>query len=188
MTLAKETDMDILVEQVVKKEKNVKYYLNIFLIILAAIGIPAILVFFGLVTGPQYLIMVAFFALLFCIYGAWFFISSLKVDYEYACLSSVLRVDKVIAKRRRKPVVKLDVKTVTDFFPYSDEEMNKHKIRKVYNAGAKEFSEDNYVAVFRNDARGLCALIFTPNEEFRNAMAPFFSAEMKKKLFFNKKS
>ncbi len=180
--------MDNLVEQVVPKAKDVKYRLNIFLLILAALGIPGIFVLLSVITGVQYLIIVAIFILMFSIYGLWFFITSLNVDYEYSCLSSTLRFDKVIAKRRRKPIVKFDIKSVSDFFPYDDKEMGKRKISKVYRASAKEFSTDNYVAVFRHEARGECAVIFTPNEQLLEAIKPYFSAEMKKKLYFNKKS
>lgn len=180
--------MENLVEQVVPKEKDVKYYLNVCLLVLAAIGIPGIFVLLSFITGVQYLIIVAFFLLLFSAYGLWFFISSLKVDYEYSCLSSTLRFDKVIAKRRRKPIVKFDIKSVSDFFQYDDKEMGKRKISKVYRASAKEFSENNYVAVFRHEARGECAVIFTPNEKLLEAIKPYFSAEMKKKLYFSNKS
>lgn len=177
-----------MVEQVVRKEKDVKYYLNVFLLVFAAIGLPGIFVLISFLTGVQYLIIVAFFILMFSLYGLWFFVSSLKVDYEYSCLGSSMRFDKVIAKRRRKPIVKFDIKSVSDFFPYDDKEMGKRKISKVYRASAKEFSEENYVAVFRHEARGECAVIFTPNDKILEAMKPFFSAEMKKKLFFSKKS
>ncbi len=179
-------DNNVLTEQVVRRERNVKYYLNIFLIALGAIGIPAILVLIGILVNLHYMFMVAIFAFLFCIYGSWFFITSLRVDYEYACLQSTLRFDKIVAKRRRKPIVKFDIKSVTDFFRYSDEEMSKHKIAKVYRASAKEFSEDNYVAVFRHQARGECAVIFTPNEAMLEAIKPYFNADVKKKLFYNK--
>lgn len=176
-----------LVEQVVKKEKDVKYYINIFLIFLAAIGLPAILVALAFIINLHYLVVVAFFALLFCIYGVWFFVTSLKVDYEYSCLGSTMRFDKVIAKRRRKPIVRFDIKSVTDFFQYNDREMAKRKFSKVYRASAKEFSEENYVVVFRHEARGKCAVIFTPNEKILGAMKPYFSAELRKQLFLEKK-
>lgn len=180
--------MENLVEQVVKKEKDFKYYLNICLLVLAALGIPGVFVMLSFITGVRYLIVVAFFLLLFSIYGLWWAITSLKVDYEYACLSSTLRIDKVIAKRRRKSIVKFDIKSVTNFFPYDDKEMGKRKIGKVFRASAKEFSEENYVMIFRHEARGECALIFTPNEKMLEAIKPFFSAEMKKKLYFGKQS
>lgn len=179
--------MNELHEQVVPRTKDVKYGIKIALIIIGAIGIPAFLIALSFITGLMYLIVVAFFAFLFCCYGVWFFITSLNVDYEYAFLSSVLRIDKVIAKRRRRKMLKIDVSKFEDFFPYSDKEMSSRKFKKIYRACGHEFSEDNYVACFHADARGNCALIFTPNEEFINGMKPYFSADLKKKLFLNSK-
>ena len=179
--------MNELHEQVVPRAKTAKYVLKIALIIAGAIGIPAFLVCLSFITGLMYLIIVAFFASLFCIYGLWFFISSMKVEYEYAFLSSTLRVDKIIAKRRRRKILKIDVKSIDDFFRFDDKEMGSRKFKKIYRACEYEFSEDNYVACFHTEARGQCALLFTPNEEFVNAIKPYFSAELRKKLFLSQK-
>ena len=180
-------DNTALTEQVVQKERGAKYGVNIALIILGAITIPAAFIIIALVTKFAYLAYIGLFLFLFTAYGAWYFITSLKVEYEYAFLSSTLRVDRIIAKRKRKPVVKVDVKKFTDFFPYNDKEMDQHRFNKVYHASAKEFSEENYVAAFRDDAKGKCALIFTPNEELLNSMKPYFDNELRKKLFLAKK-
>jgi len=178
--------MDNLIEQVVKKEKGKQYYLKILLILLGAVGLPAILIFLAYVITP-YLIYVSIFVAIFCIYGVWFFISSLKVEYEYAFLSSTLRIDKVIAKRRRKHIVKVDVKSFDDFFRYDDKKMGELKLSKIYRAATYEFDKNNYIALFHSDARGRSALIFTPNEKLLEAMKPYFSADLRKKLFLEKK-
>jgi hypothetical protein len=178
---------DALTEQLVRKKKDVKYYLNVFLIILAAIAIPATLIVFAYLTGPAYLVYLALFAAMFTIYGAWFFITSLRIDYEYAFLSSTLRIDRIIAKRRRKPVVKVDVKKLEDFFPYSDEAMSAIKPRRIFRAADNEFSAENHVAVYHDESKRLCAIIFTPNEEFISAMKPFFNNELKKKMMKEKR-
>ena len=145
----------MLVEQVVKREHNARYHINKVLIIFATIAIPASLVAIAFITKFPYLNVVAFFVLLFCIYGAWFFITSLEVDFEYAFLSSVFRIDKVIAKRRRRKMVKVDVKSIDDIFRYNDKDMARYRYKKVYNAGAKEFSEDNMVFVYREGEKVL---------------------------------
>lgn len=179
-------DNNTLIEQVVPKERNAQYGLKIALIILLALGIPATFIIIALITRIAYLAVIGMFAILFCVYGAWFFITSLKVEYEYSFLSSTLRIDKIIAKRRRKPIVKVDVKQFDDFFRYSDEAMNAHRFNKVYRASSKEFSEDNYVASFRNEAKGKCAILFTPNEKLIEGMKPYFDNDLRKKLFLNK--
>ena len=178
--------MDNLIEQVVPKARSFKYYLNLTLILLGVIAIPGFTILISLLIDLHYLIVVAFFLFLFCIYGAWYFITSLKVDYEYAFLSPTLRVDKIIAKRRRKKILKISVTQIEDLIPYSDKAMSRTKFRRIYRASGKEFSDENYIAVFREGAKRRCALIFTPNEKLLNGMKPFFSNELKKKLYFSK--
>lgn len=179
--------MDNLIEQVVPKARDAGYRVRLVLIILIAIGIPATLVVIAELTQTAYLAIIAMFLLLFCIYGAWYFITSLNVEYEYSFLSSTLRIDRIIAKRKRKPVVKVDVKKFDDLFPYSDSEMNKHKFNKVYHAAAKEFDTANYVACYHDEAKGKCAILFTPNERLLEEMKPYFGNELRKKIYFGKK-
>lgn len=179
-------DNNTLIEQVVPKTRDAQYGIKIALIIIAAIGIPLTFIIIALITKIAYLAIIGMFAILFCAYGAWFFITSLSVEYEYAFLSSTLRIDKVIAKRRRRAILKIDVKMFDDFFRYSDKEMSAHKFNKVYRASGKEFSEDNYVACFRNEAKGKCAILFTPNEQLIEGMKPYFNSDLRKKLFLNK--
>lgn len=179
-------DNNTLIEQVVPKERTAKYGLKIALIITLAIGIPSTFIVIALITRIAYLSIIGMFLFLFAIYGAWFFITSLRVEYEYAFLSSTLRIDKIIAKRRRRAIVKVDVKNFDDFFRYSDAEMSKRRFNKIYRVCAKEFSEDNYVATYHNEAKGKCAIIFTPNEELISGMKPYFSNDLRKQLFLNK--
>ena len=179
--------MDNLIEQVVPKQRTAKYGINIALIILAVLAIPATLIIIAEIAQIAYLAIIAMFLLLFGIYFAWYFITSLKVEYEYAFLSSTLRIDKIVAKRRRRAILKVDVKKFDDFFPYSDSEMSARRLNKVYHASAREFSAENYVATFHHEAKGQCALIFTPNERLIEGMKPYFDSELKKKLFLKNK-
>lgn len=179
-------DNNTLIEQVVPKEKTAKYGIKIAVIILVALAIPATLIVIAEILQIAYVAIIAMFLMLFLAYGAWYLITSLKVEYEYAFLSSTLRIDKVIAKRRRRPVLKVDVKSFTDFFRYDDKEMSAHRFNKVYHVSGREFSEDNYVACFNHEGRGKCAVIFSPDDRLLEAMKPYFSNELRKKLFLNK--
>lgn len=176
-----------LVEQVVPKFRGVRYRLNIFFILLGVIAIPGLCIALAYILGVGYLIIVAMFLLMFSAYGAWFFITRLRVEYEYAFLSSVLRIDKIIARRSRRPIVKVDVKQLDDFFPFTDEAMSMQKFAKVYHAAGREFSEENYVAVFHSEAKGRSAILFTPNEQLIAAMKPYFSNTLRKKLLQEKR-
>lgn len=176
-----------LIEQVVPKHKGMKYRINVALILLGAVAIPGLCIALAFILGIGYFVYIALFVFMFCIYGVWYFVTSLSVEYEYAFLPSVLRLDKVIARRRRKPIVKVDVKQFTDFFPYTDEAMSAQKFAKIYHAGHREFSEENYVAVFHSEAKGHTAIVFTPNEKLIEAMKPYFDSSLRKKLYLEKR-
>ena len=176
--------MDNLVEQVVKRKKNTKYYVNILLIILGAILIPAVFIALALIIKRAYFIYIALFSGLFCIYGAWMFITGLNIEYEYSFLGGTFRVDKIIAKRNRKNVLKIDVKIIDEMFKYSEEEMSKRKFNKIYNVGAEDFSTDNYVATFHNEAKGRCAIVFSPKEKTLQGIRPYLKHEVIRQLFF----
>ncbi len=178
--------MDGLVEQVVKPEKNAKYYIKIILIILIALLIPATFIVVAEIIKLGYLIYIALFSLFFCIYGVWYFITSLRIEFEYALLSSTFKVDKIIAKRKRKKVLKVDVKRFSDMFRYDDKQMSKYRFTKVYNVGKKEFSDDNFVAIYDDEAKGRTAIIFSPKEELLEGMRPYLSREIIKKVFYNR--
>ena len=178
--------MDGLIEQVVKPEKNAKYYIKIVLIILIALLIPAIFIVVAEIIKLGYLIYIALFCLFFCIYGAWYFITSSKIEFEYALLSSTFKVDKIIAKRKRKKLLKVDVKRFSDIFRYDDKQMSKYRFTKVYSVGRKEFSNDNFVAVYDDEAKGRTAIVFSPKEELLEGMRPYLSREIVKKVFYNR--
>lgn len=178
--------MDNLVEQVVKRHKNSKYYINIVLIILAAIMIPVSLIVLALTLKQAYIIYIALFSGLFCIYFAWLFITGLSIEYEYATLGGTFRVDKIIAKRNRKNVLKLDIKLIDDIFKYSDEEMGKRKFHKVYHVGANDYSQDNYVLTFHSEAKGNCAVVFSPKEKTLEGIRPYLKHEVARKLYLSK--
>ncbi|MBE6825100.1 MAG: MFS transporter [Ruminococcaceae bacterium] len=175
--------MDNLVEQVVKREKNAKYYLNIVLIILGAILIPTTFIVIALLSRRAYFIYIALFLALFCIYGLWYFITALNIEYEYGFLAGTFRVDKIIAKRNRKNILKIDAKAIDDIFKYSDEEMSKRTFNKVYQVGASDYSDDNYVFTFVSEARGKCAVVFSPKEKTLAALRPYLKHEVSKKLY-----
>ena len=178
--------MDNLTEQVVKVKKTAKYYINIILIIFFALAIPAGVIVLAELFRLAYLIYIAFFLLVVCGYLTWFFISSLNIEYEYVLLGSNFGIDKIIAKRRRKKMLKLDIKEINEFLKYTDEEMSKRKFSKIYELGSERFSENNYIACFHSEAKGSCALIFSPNEKMLQAMKPYFKQEIALKIYKEK--
>ncbi|MBQ6152813.1 MAG: hypothetical protein IJJ15_03620 [Ruminococcus sp.] len=178
--------MDNLTEQVVKVKKTAKYYINIILIIFFTIAIPAGVIVLAEVFQRAYLIYIAFFTLIGLIFLAWYLITSMNYEFEYALLGSSFGIDKIIAKRRRRKMLKLDIKEINEFIKYSDKEMTKRKFSKIYELAGERFSEKNYIACFHSEAKGNCALIFSPNDKMLQAMKPFFKQEIALKIYKEK--
>lgn len=177
--------MSQLIEQVVKKNKTAKEVIITVVIVLAAVLIPFTIALVGILIAQYYLLYCAFFALCFTIYGAWYFISSLNYEFEYAVLDGTLRVDKVIAKRKRKKVIKLEVREISEFNKVKDLNEVDGKYSKVYNALGDEKCDRIFTAQFHN-VKGDCLLIFSPNDKMLNAMRPYFAREIATKIYLNK--
>lgn len=175
--------MDLLIEQVVKRKKTTSYYAKIVICILIDILIPTTLFILAFAIPQAYLIYIALFALPFLVWGSWYFITSLTIDYEYDLLGSTFGVAKIIAKRKRKNVIKTELKELKDLFKYDDKEMTKYKFSKVYFVGAEDYSEENYVLCCHNEARGNFAIVASLNEEMLNGMKPYLNHEIRKKVF-----
>ena len=72
-------DNNQLYEQVVPKERSPRHGLNVALILLGMIAIPTAIFTIAIVAHIPYLNIVAIFVFLFCIYFAWYFITSLNI-------------------------------------------------------------------------------------------------------------
>lgn len=174
--------MDILCEQIVHKKQESRDVLYKLLIITGVIGIPAICILVGLITNIHYFFVVAFFLLLLCIYGAWYFWTSLKVDYEYSVFSDILTISKIIANRKRKNLVKLEIRTVDLIEKYNSDIHDNCIYEKVYTA-CKERYHDNYAVFFpTKDHKGKCMLIFSPNEKLLSEMKRYLRGDLRNKI------
>lgn len=102
--------MDVFVEYLVKKKRTVRDNLITVSILLCVVLLPLACCALAQLTGIYYLIMVGFFVLIAAIYGAWYLITSQNVEFEYSITNNNITVDKVIAKRKRKRILSMDIK------------------------------------------------------------------------------
>lgn len=127
--------MDIFMEQLVPKKKDLKDKCLIALIIVAAIVLTIVL---GIITmslsfqpqGQQpspVTSMASSFGLLFIAgvwYGAYYLINSLSVEFEYIVTNSEIDIDKIMSKKRRKRLVTIDIKNASLMARTDDENNN----------------------------------------------------------------
>ncbi|MGN0551524.1 MAG: DUF6106 family protein [Acutalibacteraceae bacterium] len=178
--------MDIFTEQIVKKKKTVQDTIVKISIILCLILIPFAFTAIAQLTHTAYFIVVGFFLVLIGIYVAWYLITSLKQEFEYSVTNDNLTVDKIIAKRKRKKMLSMDIKKIDELSKLNSEDFDKRKYDKVIFAAESADDENVYACSFTTEKYGKCLLAFSPNEKVLNAMKPHLKKDIVLKLFYNR--
>jgi hypothetical protein len=157
--------MDIFIEHLVKKQKTIKDTL-LKIAIIGAGFLLAITVLSRLGSVGPILAAVVF-------YGAYHFITSTNIEYEYSITNGELDIDKIIAQRKRKRILSINCKEFDILAPVNDEsykrEFENVNIQKTINAESTIKSNSAYFAVFmHNGVR--TRLIFEPTDKMLNAI------------------
>lgn len=100
------------------------------------------------------------------IYGAWFLISSMKLEYEYILTNYELDVDKIIAQRRRKRMITVNLRNIDLMAPKTDrykQEYESANIKTFIHAQTGEPGTEYFVR-FSTQKTGQTVLFFNPNE------------------------
>ena len=179
---------DIFIEQLVKKKRTFKDRVVFIAVIILVILIPATIGALALkhiITG--YFFWIAFFLFCFGVWFIWFTRSNQNVEFEYQVVGDTLVVSKVIAKRKRKEIMKLDIRTIDMLEKGDTPEIKKLSFVKVYDAAEHSFDDKNTTyAVYQHAAMGRCALLFNPNEKVLNGMKPYLKKDIVLKIFYNR--
>ena len=124
--------MDGFCEQVVKRKRKAKDNILAVVYIVMALLIPAVCISLAYVI-TAYFIYIGFFLLLALVPLALLLINYQKVEYEYSVVDNTLSVDKIIAKRRRKKIVRLRIDEIKEMVKFNEKYTGK-KINKYYIA------------------------------------------------------
>lgn len=177
--------MDTIVEQLVIKKRKAADIAKIILTILMAILLPLICILLAYKV-QAYFIYISFFVFLICIYLAWYIITSQYVEFEYAITNNNITVDKIIAKRKRKKLLDLDIRQFENLCKITDSKVANKKFTKYTIAAQDIDSNETYVATYHSEAYGNCALFFTPSDKVLEAMRPYLKREIMMDLFYKK--
>lgn len=165
--------MDTFTEQLEKRQNTGKDITKLVIYLLAIFAIPAIFILLG-VTVNFYFIIVAVCAFFFCIYGSYYLVTGLYVEYEYAVTNSNITVDKILGKRTRKRIISVDLKRFNTFAKLKDTDISKKSYRKIFKASITPDGDDVYAAEMHLDKfGGECLLLFSPNQKTLDAMTPY---------------
>lgn len=179
---------DIFIEQLVKKKRNIKDRIVFIATVIFVVLIPVLFIVLAkMQVLVAYFIYIAFFLLIFGVWLIWFIRTNQNVEYEYQMVQDTIVVSKITAKRKRKTIVKIDVKLFDRLAKANDESVKNLNFMKVYEA-CEDFADDEntYYAVYQHPAYGRTALFFTPNEKTLNAMKPYLKKDIVLKLFYKR--
>ena len=158
--------MDIFVEHMVKKRPTGK---DIALIILYALLAFIIFIFGVFFSAP----LLGPFSFVGALFGAYYLISNMSIEYEYIVTNGEIDVDKIMAKRRRKRLLTANARTFESFGLYRQQDhMGKEYTSRVY---ASESMDENtsYYAVFTHVQLGKTLLVFTPDDRVLDALKKY---------------
>ena len=180
--------MDVFNEQIVKRKRTAKSIAIIVTTIALLFLVPftcCALAVLGVVI--PYRIYVGLFIFIIGIYLTWFVISSQRVEFEYAVAGGTLDIAKITDKRKRKRIVKVDVREIDLFCKADDKRLEKMNFTKRFiAAGDPTDAENTYCLVYNSQAYGRTLIAFTPNEKIINAMKPALKKEIVLEVFYNR--
>lgn len=110
--------------------------------------------------------LIAFAGLVFAAgagYGTYFYVQNTDVEYEYTFTNGELDIDKIIAKKRRKSLVSIDISKFADFGRYEDSTEETDDMTVVI--ASNNIAQQEYYADFPHEEYGSTRLIFCPNEK-----------------------
>ena len=138
--------MDGFCEQVVKRKRKAKDNILAVVYILLSLIIPAVCISLAYVISA-YFIYIGFFLLIALVPTALLLINYQKIEYEYSVVDNTLNVDKIIAKRRRKKIVRIRIDEIKEMVKFNEKYTGK-KINKYFIAVDDVNDDDVYAFTF----------------------------------------
>ncbi len=158
--------MDIFIEYMVKKKKNLSDYIQMVLVTIVGIFVLRTIFFILMQKAPMFGSLITFgvFAGGYFLYR---FITSYNIEYEYSLVNNEIDIDKIINVRKRKKLTTINLKTIEKFGVTSGHEFEQAtknpEIVKIY-ACTDSKAEDAFFAIYRGEGSRKM-IIFNPNEK-----------------------
>ncbi|MBQ8514450.1 MAG: hypothetical protein IJ496_03545 [Ruminococcus sp.] len=150
---------DHFTEHLVKKVPTSQEKTKQLLMVLAAIVLTVGTAYMALATGWLIILTLT----MGVIYGAYYILSGLGIEYEYTFTNGELDVDKIMGKRKRTNLITVDASKFEAFGALTDDVEDKPEATLVLcsdNTG-----EGEYYADLITEEYGETRLIFTPSEK-----------------------
>lgn len=168
--------MDVFFEQIVAKrstgvdvaKKIGIVFAAIILVLLFTFILPGFRVAEGILGMiGQVFSMLGLLLAVGAVYGAYYLISGMNIEYEYILTNGEIDVDKIIARRKRKRLVTVDTRTFTEFGLYKSVPSVDSNVTVIMACSSVE-APNTYYGICDHSKFGKCMLVFNPNEKILN--------------------
>lgn len=162
---------DVFIEYLVKRKSTPQTTLAKAGIIAAVILVSLACITFSGFLGPF-----STFGLLIAagaVYGGYYLLTSMNLEYEYAVTNGDLDIDKIVAQRKRRRIVSVNCRQVEAFGRYNaDEHANKGYQTKIMACDSPN-SQELWYCVIRLKEKGQTLVVFNASEKMLSGIKPF---------------
>ena len=162
---------DIYTEYMVVKKPNI-----VDTIKKLGISVAAVLICAALFVLSGYVGIFKPFAILggiAALYGGWYFMNNLNIEFEVIVTNGGMDVDKIIARRDRKRLASVNCANFEEFGKYNPEASKAQSCNTVIMACDSEKSDNVYYGIYRHPSKGKTMLVFNANEKVLANMKPY---------------
>ncbi len=170
--------MDAYIEQIVKNKKTAKDLLIKILMVMSIFAVFLLGVVLGVIING-YFIFIGTALAAFETYFCWYVITGLDREYEYEVTNNNLQIDKIMAKRRRKKILSIDINKIEGFDKLSENRLNADRCDKVLQLGTYDDDPAQYRFIVQTNKYGKVMVVFAPNQKTLNAIKLYLKPEVK---------
>ncbi len=153
--------MDNFAEQLVKRIPSSSDKTKKIMIYAGGILVTVLLIIFSIMQLGSFLSTLGLIIAAGAGYGTFFIGQNTYVEYEYAFTNGELDVDKIIAKKKRKPMLSVEVRNFTAFGKYTDEPEESEDMTIIFSSD--NIASHEYYADFIHKDYGKTRLVFSPD-------------------------
>lgn len=166
--------MDTYLEFIIKKKLTFLKVTAIVLLYLTATILSFAVLIISL-SSPVIMQLSAFFIGGF-FYGAWWINKKMLIEYEYIVTNDELDIDKIIAKKARKRLLTVSVRSFEEFGIATEEIIKAKKdssIKVFLDASMGNNSDNRYYAIFINKQSQKMMIVFNPTSRMLDSFKIF---------------
>ena len=173
--------MDSFSEQLIKRRKTTLEKVMVFIMgVMAAILIVMFIILAVIPGGGAFGSLFTFFGLLLAAgagYLAYFVITGTNIEFEYTITNGSFDVDKIIAQRKRKRLLSVELKDFEKFGVYVlSEHAQKKYDQQIHAAGG--WGGPYYFGVVNVKGKGTTLVVFEPNEKTLGLVKKFLPRQV----------